>query len=90
MRRRVDLKAVDHRVTPWVVSVGHKFYSMDTLNWQPYEDMLNPGGVDLHLCMSGGLRRRGATCRRPRRDLPPLARRSHLLPLLSHTHAAAP
>ena len=45
-----DLKAVDRSVTPWVVSVGHKFYSMDTLNWQPYEDVLNPGGVDLHLC----------------------------------------
>ena len=45
-----DLKAVDRAVTPWVVSVGHKFYSMDTLNWQPYEDVLNPGGVDLHLC----------------------------------------
>ena len=45
-----DLKAVNRDVTPWVVSVGHKFYSMDTLNWQPYEDVLNPGGVDLHLC----------------------------------------
>jgi hypothetical protein len=41
-----DLKAVDRAVTPWVVSVGHKAWSMDTLNWQPYEDVLNPGGVD--------------------------------------------
>lgn len=44
-----DLKAVNRDVTPWVVSVGHKFYSMDTLDWQPYEDVLNPGGVDLHM-----------------------------------------
>ena len=47
---KADLAAVDRGLTPWVVSVGHKYFSMDTLDWQPYEDVLNPGGVDLHLC----------------------------------------
>ena len=47
---KADLAAVNRDQTPWVVAVGHKYFSMDTLNWQPYEDVLNPGGVDAFLC----------------------------------------
>ena len=51
---KADLAAVNRDQTPWVVAVGHKYYSMDTLNWQPYVDVLNPGGEGSQVEGQGG------------------------------------
>ena len=45
-----DLAAVDRSVTPWVVALVHKDWTMETEAFNAFSPILDKGGVDVLFC----------------------------------------
>jgi hypothetical protein len=45
-----DLAAVDRKVTPWVVALVHKDWTMEAAAFNDFAPILEKGGVDILFC----------------------------------------
>ena len=78
---KADLAAVDRSVTPWVVALVHKDYSMQPNAYKDFSPVLESMGVDVLFCGCVRAPSRAARLEHPRRAL--RSRRMPTLPLFA-------
>ena len=79
-----DLAAVDRSVTPWVVALVHKDWTMETEAFAAFTPILDTGGVDVLFCGHVHCKRRIACSGRPAEST---SIRTHTA-RAAHSHAA--